>query len=441
MAGHNNIEYAGLTDVGVRRSHNQDAYAILTAANKEQWLGRGHIFVVADGMGAHAVGELASKMAADSIPHIYSKYAQDGPASALRRALLETNAIIHTRGQQNRDFEGMGTTSTALLLRPEGAWIAHVGDSRVYRIRDGQLEQLSFDHSLVWEMARRQKCSPEDLKGIPPNVIVRSLGPEPLVQIDLEGPHSVKAGDIFVLCSDGLSGPLSDQELGSIASTLPPQEACKLLVDLANLHGGPDNITAVIVRVFDAGSDAEPTGSWISTLWSRGPAWHEKLPWPLLCLLAGILLAVIAILLTVNNIPGNVVAFLGAAVALTAGVAGIMMQFRKADDHVEDSRPLSPPKVYRSVPCAPTRPLLEKLSKAHTLLKERIQLNGWNADWQASDRHQQQAEQHLKADQLNEAFRETCRGLAVLTDAIQRNRSKTEVFLPLWEKRSPQSSG
>lgn len=442
MAGHNNIEFAGLTDVGVRRSHNQDAFAILTAPNKDQWQTRGHIFLVADGMGAHAVGELASKLAADSIPHIYSKYAHEGPAAALRRAFLEANSNIHNRGQQNREFEGMGTTSSALLLRPEGAWISHVGDSRVYRIRDGQMEQLSFDHSLVWEMARRQKCSPEDLKGIPSNVIVRSLGPEPLVQIDIEGPHSIQAGDIFVLCSDGLSGPLTDQEIGAVASILPPNEACRLLIDLANLHGGPDNITAVIIRVADVDSgNPGKSSTWFNTLFPKGPAWHERFPWPLLCLLGGLGLAVLAIFLTISNIPGNVVAFLFAALALISGVAGVMFQFRKQGEKKNEPVPAaSPPKVYRKSACTVGKPLLEKMFKALTQLKERIQEFGWNTDWNTLQKHQKLSEELIEQNRLAEAFRETCRALAILTDTIQRSRGKSEVFQPLWEKRSAQQS-
>src|SRR6202011_4041978 len=115
------------------------------------------------------------------IPHTYHKHAAQGGVSALRKAFVEANASIHAKGQQNPEFVGMGTTTTALLVRPEGAWIGHVGDSRAYRIRNGQIEQLSFDHSLVWEMARRQGKNPEDLQGIPSNVIVRSLGPESTV--------------------------------------------------------------------------------------------------------------------------------------------------------------------------------------------------------------------------------------------------------------------
>src|SRR5262245_31407758 len=180
-------------------------------------------------MGAHAVGELASEMSVDNIPHTYHKHAQQGAVVALRKAFIETNASIHNKGQQNREFEGMGTTTTTLLLRPEGAWIGHVGDSRIYRVRDGWIEQLSFDHSLQWELARRQGVDPNGLHGIPSNVIVRSLGPEPLVQVDVEGPHPVQDGDIFVLCSDGLSGQVTDPEIGATVSGLEPKEACQFL--------------------------------------------------------------------------------------------------------------------------------------------------------------------------------------------------------------------
>ena len=118
MIGYNEIEYASHTDVGIRRSHNQDAHAIMTAADEEHWQQIGHVFLVADGMGGHAVGELAAKIAVDNIPHIFSKYAQDGAIEALRRAFTEANSIIHTRGEQNREFKGLGTTGVSLVLRP-----------------------------------------------------------------------------------------------------------------------------------------------------------------------------------------------------------------------------------------------------------------------------------------------------------------------------------
>src|SRR5262249_23503883 len=162
---------------------------------------------------AHAVGELASKLAVDIIPHTYTKYAQEGPAPALRKAFVEANLSIHARGQQNREFEGMGTTATALLVPPEALSVAHLPHRPACRTADRQTEQLSFAQSLVGELARRQRVNPEDLHSIPSNVIVRSLGPEPLVQVDVEGPHPLRPGDTFVLCSDGLSGPVSDHEI------------------------------------------------------------------------------------------------------------------------------------------------------------------------------------------------------------------------------------
>lgn len=442
VAGHTNIEFAGLTDVGIRRSHNQDSYAILPATDREQWHGRGYIFLVADGMGAHAVGELASKLAADSIPHLYSKYAQEGAPAALRRSFIEANSTIHNRGQANRDFEGMGTTSSALVLRPEGGWIGHVGDSRIYRLRGHTLEQLSFDHSLVWEMARRQKCNPDELRGIPSNVIIRSLGPEPLVQVDVEGPHTVLPGDIFILCSDGLSGPVSDKEIGAVAGVLPPAEACQLLIDLANLHGGPDNITAIVVRVSAVGADSKSDAarSWSDIGFARGKPWYERLPWPILSLLTGTALAVAAILLTVYRLPGGMFAYICAALSMLVGLAGLVYQFKQEKTQERTPVTMRPPKVYRAVDCTIELALLEKLIKAQATLEERIREHGWHLDWEVYRRHQQQVKEWLGKEELVDAFRESCRAMRMLTETIQRQRNKEESFQPLWEKRSAKHS-
>ncbi len=424
-----NIEFASLTDVGIRRSHNQDDYAVLPAKDDAQWHERGHFFLVADGMGAHAVGELASKLAVDSVPHIYSKHAHEGPAVALRKAFVETNLTIHTRGQQNREFLGMGTTGTALALRPEGAWIGHVGDSRVYRVRNGRIEQLSFDHSLVWELARRQRCSPEELQGIPANVIVRSLGPEPLVQVDVEGPHPVRKGDIFVLCSDGLSGPLTDREIGAVVSALPPTEACRFLVDLANLQGGPDNITVLVVRAdFDSEVDPLVNGRPTGVLGT----WGQRLP-PLPALAFGITLALGAMALTVFELPYAVPAFLLGAVAITLGLAGLVIQAnqdkaRRAEDHSTQA------KIHRQSECGIQLPLLNKLARAEQVLQERLRDRNWEADWDVSRQHHDLAEQHRNEGDLLEAFREYCRAIRPLTEALHRQRNKEESFQPVWDK-------
>lgn len=259
------ITDASATDTGMRRSNNQDSHSMVRASTAEAWRQRGHLYMVADGMGAHAVGELASKMACDNIPHNYTKTKTGTAAEAITKAYREVGALIHSRATANRDFQGMGTTCSTLLLLPEGALIAHVGDSRVYRIRDHQVDQLSFDHSLVWELVRRNHLSPEHANvAVPKNVITRSLGPDPSVEVDIEGPLAVAPNDVYLLCSDGLTGPITDPELGAFAAHFHPKDACRYLVNLANLRGGLDNITVVILRL----------GPWIE------PDTAESIPTP-----------------------------------------------------------------------------------------------------------------------------------------------------------------
>ncbi len=249
------LEHAALSDIGLRRANNQDAMAVVLAGSEQTWHSRGHLFVVADGMGAHAAGELASKIAVDTVTLTYSKLAERPPHEAIQEVLEEANRQIHGRGLAEPEFKGMGTTCTALLLLPQGAIVAHVGDSRAYRLRGNRLEQLTFDHSLVWEMRAAGDLSEQDIPSyIPRNIITRSLGPSPKVQIDLEGPFPIAGGDTYLLCSDGLTGPVHDEEIGVILQALPPDEASRALIDLANLRGGPDNITVTIARVAQAPS-------------------------------------------------------------------------------------------------------------------------------------------------------------------------------------------
>ncbi|MHC5541814.1 PP2C family protein-serine/threonine phosphatase, partial [Singulisphaera rosea] len=244
------ITDAAATDTGLRRSNNQDSHSVVRASTAETWKQRGHLYMVADGMGAHAVGELASKLACDNIPHNYTKTKTSTASEAIAKAYREVGTLIHSRATANRDFQGMGTTCSTLLLLPEGALIAHVGDSRVYRIRDSRIDQLSFDHSLVWELVRRNHLTAEHANiAVPKNVITRSLGPDPNVEVDLEGPLAVQPNDVYLLCSDGLSGPITDPELGVFAGQFHPKDACRYLLNLANLRGGHDNITVVVLRI------------------------------------------------------------------------------------------------------------------------------------------------------------------------------------------------
>ncbi len=252
MAIGSTLDYCDRTDIGRRRSNNQDSKAVLEPWSRDVYKLRGWLFVVADGMGAHAAGEMASAIAAEQVPLVYEKHAGRSPAFGLRQAIEQANTEIHAKGETSVDLKGMGTTCTALALVPRGAVVGHVGDSRAYRVRGRRIEQLSRDHSLVWELedlkAAGETVPDFDLRETPKNIITRSMGPHPQVQVDLEGPFPVEDGDVFVLCSDGLSGQVADAEIGLFAGTLPPREAAAALVGLALVRGAPDNITVIVAR-------------------------------------------------------------------------------------------------------------------------------------------------------------------------------------------------
>ncbi len=252
MASGTTLDYCDRTDIGRRRSNNQDAKAVLEPWNRELYKRRGWLFVVADGMGAHAAGERASAIAAEQVPLIYEKHAGRSPALALRTAIEQANAEIHARGESAADLKGMGTTCTALVIVPRGALVGHVGDSRAYRVRAGRIEQLSRDHSLAWELQTLQAAGQIDPaidpRETPKNIITRSMGPHPQVQVDVEGPFPVEAGDVYLLCSDGLSGQVADEEIGLFAGSLPPREAAAALVGLSLVRGAPDNVTVIVAR-------------------------------------------------------------------------------------------------------------------------------------------------------------------------------------------------
>ncbi len=436
MIQHDDIQFASLTDVGVKRSHNQDSHALLPASDADQYRQRGHVFLVADGMGAHAVGELASKMAADSIPHIYSKHALEGTVGALRRAFIEANQTIHNRGQANKEFQGMGTTGTALVIRPEGAWVGHVGDSRAYRVRGGMIEQLSFDHSLLWELAKRQRRSPDELSGVPSNVIIRSLGPEANVQVDVEGPHPLLPGDAYVLCSDGLSGPVNDREIGAISAALPPEEASRFLIHMANLQGGPDNITAVVVKI--KGDPPANLADAAANPWSpapvlrRGIAFARRI-WAFAALVLGIALAIVAIFLTAYEQAGDVAVFILAGLFLAAGLIGLVVQIlfdKQGAGEESERRKLH---LYRQIPCPVDQELVERLMIAIESLQQRLQENQWAFDEAGFGELLQLAKDEQAKQNWLESFRIACRAMLMLMEVVSQHRNKEEAFRPLFD--------
>lgn len=247
-AGGTFVEAAVLTHTGRQRTTNQDAVG-------QRINGNYAVFVVADGMGGHRTGELASKMAVKNIVEVVRE--EEPSPSLLLDAFEEANDAIYMAGQRP-ESRGMGTTATALALNLPYAIIAHVGDSRAYLLRDGQLSQLTQDHSWVAERMRQGLLTPNEARNHRwRNVITNALGSFPEARVDLIG-LKVQPGDRFLLCSDGLSGVLEDSVLQEILESLPPAEAVEHLIKLANEWGGPDNITAVVVAILGVPEEKAP---------------------------------------------------------------------------------------------------------------------------------------------------------------------------------------
>ncbi|MCC6492314.1 MAG: serine/threonine-protein phosphatase [Pirellulales bacterium] len=374
----------------MRRASNQDSLAIALAEDEPQWRARGHLFVVADGMGAHAAGELASQIATDNIPHAYQKLRDQPPCESIVAAVHDANARIYSKGQNTVDFHGMGTTCSCLLLLPDGAMAAHVGDSRVYRLRGQTFEQLTFDHSLVWEMAAAGQASEDEVPAyVPKNVITRSLGPHPTVKVDLEGPLPIRAGDRFLLCSDGLTGPLSPQLIGMVLSSLPPEDAADTLVDLANLLGGPDNITAIVAEVADpeqlGRKDAKPPRIDVALRSVEVRTASGREDWAF----GGAIVLSIAGGFVLATVGYHAAAIACAAAAVGAGVAWSLRQIGRGGpcQAVRGSHGKAP---YRTYQVAPSSQNIEMLSDIVRQLEDLEAQRSWPFDWQGvhADRHQ-----------------------------------------------------
>ena len=251
------IIHGSQTNQGRVRTSNEDSFV----ANPDAGL-----FLVADGMGGHAAGEIASQLAASTIEGMLVREASPDAnvPEILRLAAEEANQRVFEAQRQDRALSGMGSTLTVLFFRGEKYYIAHVGDSRAYRLRNGSLDQLTRDHSLVWHLYENGVLRKSDLSTHPQkNLITRSVGSHPQVEIDLEQGEACE-GDIFLLCSDGLTDGVTDDGIRGIlnARLSQPQQMADLLVDAANLAGGPDNITVVVVRIAanntTAGAEGKP---------------------------------------------------------------------------------------------------------------------------------------------------------------------------------------
>jgi PPM family protein phosphatase len=251
------IEVAGETNVGMKRTHNEDNFSIIEDSG---------LYIVADGMGGHASGEVASKMAVDALKEFFAATAQDPertwPYKMDRSKGYEENRLItgiklanlriYETAQRDAGKRGMGTTIVVMFAVEDGVYCAHVGDSRGYRVRDGKIEQLTEDHSLLNDYIKMKRLTPEEIANFPhKNVIVRALGMKDTVKVDTRF-ESPRAGDVYLLCSDGLSGPVEDPEMLEIVQRHGDLKvAASKLIERANENGGPDNITVVLARWVD----------------------------------------------------------------------------------------------------------------------------------------------------------------------------------------------
>ncbi|MCB9522758.1 MAG: Stp1/IreP family PP2C-type Ser/Thr phosphatase [Myxococcales bacterium] len=246
---------AGRTHVGMKRAHNEDSLRLFREEN---------LFIVADGMGGHASGEVASQMSVETLAEFFRATAEDDeitwPYKMDKGRKYEENRVVTGVKLSNRrifeaasrdsKLKGMGTTIVVTFFVNDTCYIGHVGDSRVYRMRNGVLEQLTEDHSLLNDYIKMRQLTPEEIEAFPhKNVIVRALGMKETVQVDVMHEQPV-TGDVYLLCSDGLSGMVSDDDMAKILNGEGDDldEKCERLIDAANKAGGTDNITVILVR-------------------------------------------------------------------------------------------------------------------------------------------------------------------------------------------------
>lgn len=249
---------AAITDTGCERELNEDRYAVIESPSGLAWL-------VCDGMGGQAGGELAAQLAIDGIRRDLENLPWRSCLSALKSAVLEANRIIVLR-RQNQAFAQMGTTLVGLLFSGVEVALSHVGDSRAYLIRDGSIEQLTTDHTYVQELVNSGQIQPEDALSHPQaHILTRAIGSEPGLHIDMQKywmweTRKGEATDILVLCTDGLYSHVTDEEIARWVTDLSPQQACVKLVEKAKERGGFDNITVAVIPIGGQLRDQPPEG-------------------------------------------------------------------------------------------------------------------------------------------------------------------------------------
>ena len=242
------IAFAKGTDVGRSRDHNEDYLDAFSPPDPAERRRKGDLFVVADGMGGHQAGDVASQSAVRVFSHEYYADPETDVRGSLVRAIKKANAYIHQQAQQLASRAGMGTTIVTAVVRGQEVFLANVGDSRAYLVRQGKISQVTRDHSFVAEQVRAGILTVEEARAHPQrNVITRALGSKPEVEVDTYS-GELRAGDTLLLCSDGLSEYVHEEDMLSVLTQYPAQEAISQMIAMANKRGGSDNISVLVVQ-------------------------------------------------------------------------------------------------------------------------------------------------------------------------------------------------
>ena len=254
------IEHAGISEQGPVRPNNEDFIACGCPEEAAVRVSKGHMFVIADGVGGNMAGEVASREAADKLLHVYYTSSRR-PAKALEEAFQQTNLHVYDLSQSVPEYRRMQTTLSAIALVGRKAFIGHVGDTRIYQVRRQDIQQLSRDHSEVADLARMQVITREEARHHHRrNIINRSVGSAPFFRPDFKT-IDVELGDIFVLCSDGLWEPVEEGEIAATVAAYPPSAACRMLLDMAIQRDTSDNLSVQVIKVVEWERDAAPTAS------------------------------------------------------------------------------------------------------------------------------------------------------------------------------------
>jgi serine/threonine protein phosphatase PrpC len=245
------VEVSSQTDIGCQRENNEDSFGYWEPEDDREFARKGRLAIVADGMGGYEGGQEASQMAVETVSSVYRDRNGGDPQQTLNEALQAAHERVRQHGFAHPKLRGMGTTCTAIALVGHELHYVHVGDSRLYRVRNGQIAQITRDHSYVGRLVESGAISREEAEKHPQrNILTAALGTSADLIMDSPGrPENLISGDVLVICSDGLWGQMHDDEILNAVANNSPEAAGRALIALARERGGPDNITLQVLRV------------------------------------------------------------------------------------------------------------------------------------------------------------------------------------------------